>query len=137
VLAIFFAFGASFELPVAMVILVLLGWVSRGSCARPGLRHRRHLHPGRGADRRTWSQLMLAMPMCLLYEAGILAATLAVRSRPGGRRADHVFSTHPYGRFGYSRQCLGLRPAGRHQGRISGFSLCRQNDRRAGSLARP
>lgn len=28
VLAIFFAFGASFELPVALVILVLMGWVS-------------------------------------------------------------------------------------------------------------
>ncbi|WP_236672594.1 twin-arginine translocase subunit TatC, partial [Stenotrophomonas maltophilia] len=28
VLAIFFAFGGSFELPVAMVILVLLGWVT-------------------------------------------------------------------------------------------------------------
>jgi len=78
VLVIFFAFGISFELPVALVILVLLGWVS-------------------AAQLRAWrgyaivgvfilaaiitppdviSQLLLAIPMCLLYEAGIFAARL-------------------------------------------------------------
>ncbi len=84
VLVIFFAFGASFELPVALVILVLLGWVSP-----------RQLREARGyaivgifilaaviTPPDVVSQLLLAVPMCLLYEAGILAATLAVRSRP-------------------------------------------------------
>lgn len=76
VLAIFFAFGASFELPVAMVILVLLGWVSP-----------QQLREGRGyaivgifvlaavlTPPDVVSQLMLAIPMCFLYELGIHAA---------------------------------------------------------------
>jgi sec-independent protein translocase protein TatC len=76
----------SFELPVAMVILVLLGWVSRGSREARGLRHRRHLHPGRGDHPPdVVSQLMLAIPMCLLYEAGHTGGHVVVRSRPGSR----------------------------------------------------
>lgn len=75
VLAIFFAFGASFELPVALVILVLLGWVTP-----------EQLRQGRGyaivgifvlaavlTPPDVVSQLLLALPMCLLYELGILA----------------------------------------------------------------
>lgn len=76
VLVIFFAFGASFQLPVALVITVLLGWVTP-----------QQLREGRGyaivcifivaaiitpAD--VVSMLLLAVPMCLLYEAGIVAA---------------------------------------------------------------
>ena len=78
VLVIFLAFGVSFELPVALVILVLLGWVTP-------------------AQRREWrgyaivgifivaailtppdvvSQLLLALPMIALYELGILAARM-------------------------------------------------------------
>ncbi|WP_460759916.1 twin-arginine translocase subunit TatC [Lysobacter fragariae] len=73
---IFIAFGASFELPVALVILVLLGWVSP-----------QQLRDVRGyavvgifvvaaviTPPDVISQLMLAIPMCLLYEIGILAA---------------------------------------------------------------
>ena len=75
-LAIFFAFGASFELPVAMVILVLLGWVTP-----------QQLREGRGyavvgifvlaavlTPPDVVSQLMLAIPMCVLYELGIHAS---------------------------------------------------------------
>lgn len=80
VLVIFLAFGASFELPVALVILVLLGWVTPAQ-----------LKAGRGyaivgifvlaaiiTPPDVISQLLLALPMCLLYEAGILAAKLTV-----------------------------------------------------------
>lgn len=75
VLVIFLAFGASFELPVALVILVALGWVSP-----------KQLRDSRGyavvgifivaaviTPPDVVSQLMLAIPMCLLYEIGILA----------------------------------------------------------------
>ena len=78
VLVLFLAFGLSFELPVALVILALLGWVTPAQ-----------LREGRGyaivgvfilaavlTPPDVVSQLMLAIPMCLLYEAGILAATL-------------------------------------------------------------
>ena len=76
VLVIFLAFGVSFELPVALVILVLLGWVTP-----------QQLREARGyaivgvfviaaviTPPDVFSQLMLAIPMCILYEIGILAA---------------------------------------------------------------
>ena len=81
VLVIFLAFGLSFELPVALVILVLMGWVTPAQ-----------LREGRGyaivgifvlaaliTPPDVVSQLMLAIPMCLLYEAGILAASMVSR----------------------------------------------------------
>ncbi|HVR80599.1 MAG TPA: twin-arginine translocase subunit TatC [Luteimonas sp.] len=76
VLVIFLAFGLSFELPVALVILVLLGWVTP-----------RQLSEWRGyaivgifvvaaviTPPDVVSQLLLAIPMVVLYELGILAA---------------------------------------------------------------
>ena len=85
VLVLFLAFGLSFELPVALVILALLGWVTPAQ-----------LREGRGyavvgifvvaavlTPPDVVSQLMLAIPMCLLYEAGIIAAALLAR-RPRG-----------------------------------------------------
>ncbi len=84
VLVIFLAFGISFELPVALVILVLLGWVTP-----------KQLSEWRGyavvgvfviaaiiTPPDVISQLMLAIPMCLLYEVGIIAAKLV------GRKAE-------------------------------------------------
>ena len=80
VLVIFLAFGASFELPVALVILALLGWVTP-----------KQLREWRGyaivgifvlaaiiTPPDVVSQMLLALPMVLLYEAGIIAAS-AVR----------------------------------------------------------
>jgi sec-independent protein translocase protein TatC len=84
VVVLFLAFGLSFELPVALVILVLLGWVTP-----------QQLSEWRGyaivgifvvaaviTPPDVISQLLLAIPMCLLYEAGILAARLV------GRKSD-------------------------------------------------
>ena len=83
VLVIFLAFGASFELPVALVILVLLGWVTP-----------KQLREWRGyavvgifvvaaviTPPDVVSQLLLAVPMMILYEAGIIAARLAAPRR--------------------------------------------------------
>ncbi len=80
VLVIFLAFGISFELPVALVILVLLGWVTPAQ-----------LKEWRGyaivgifvvaaviTPPDVVSQLLLAIPMMLLYEAGIVAASAVV-----------------------------------------------------------
>ena len=85
VLVIFLAFGASFQLPVALVILVLLGWVTP-----------EQLRAGRGyavvgifilaaliTPPDVVSQLLLAIPMCLLYEAGILASRLVAPKAAG------------------------------------------------------
>lgn len=89
VLVIFLAFGLSFELPVALVILVLLGWVTTDQ-----------LREARGyavvgvfvlaaviTPPDVVSQLMLAIPMCLLYEAGIIAARL-LAPRPDAVRDE-------------------------------------------------
>jgi sec-independent protein translocase protein TatC len=78
VLVILLAFGLSFELPVAVVVLVLLGVVSPAQ-----------LREARGyvivgvfilaaiiTPPDVVSQLMLAIPMCLLYELGILAGAM-------------------------------------------------------------
>ena len=86
VLVIFLAFGVSFELPVALVILVLLGWVtptqlreSRGYAVVGIFVLAAVITP---PD--VISQLLLAIPMVLLYEVGILAARwLEPRDAPG------------------------------------------------------
>ena len=84
VLVIFLAFGASFELPVALVILVLLGWVPPAQ-----------LKEARGyalvgifvlaaiiTPPDVVSQFMLAIPMYLLYEAGIIASKWVTPREP-------------------------------------------------------
>ena len=83
VLVIFLAFGISFELPVAVVILVVLGVVTPAQ-----------LREARGyvvvgvfilaaiiTPPDVVSQLMLAIPLCLLYEVGIIAGAL-LKPRP-------------------------------------------------------
>lgn len=83
VLVVFLAFGASFELPVALVILVLLGWVTPAQ-----------LREWRGyaivgifivaaviTPPDVVSQMLLALPMILLYEAGIIAARAVAPAR--------------------------------------------------------
>ena len=90
VLVLFLAFGLAFELPVALVILVLLGWVTPAQ-----------LREGRGyavvgifviaaivTPPDVISQLMLAIPMCLLYEAGIIASRILGRRDDATRDAD-------------------------------------------------
>ena len=86
VLVIFLAFGLSFELPVALVILVLLGWVTPSQ-----------LREWRGyaivgifvvaaviTPPDVVSQLLLAIPMVLLYEVGIVAARILSRPERAG-----------------------------------------------------
>jgi len=77
----FIAFGASFELPVALVILVLLGWVTPAqlSRARPYAILGNSLVAALITPPDAVSMLMLAIPLCLLYEAGLLATRILPR----------------------------------------------------------
>ncbi|UXI68609.1 twin-arginine translocase subunit TatC [Tahibacter amnicola] len=82
VLVIFLAFGFCFEVPVAVVILVALGWVtpaqlteSRGYVIVGAFVVAAILTPPDVV-----SQLMLAVPMCILYEVGIIAARMLAKS---------------------------------------------------------
>jgi sec-independent protein translocase protein TatC len=90
VLVIFLAFGLSFELPVALVILVLLGWVtpeqlreSRGYAVVAIFVLAAVITPPDAV-----SQLLLAIPMVLLYEAGILASRAIRPTRKPDGPAD-------------------------------------------------
>ena len=81
VMVLFLAFGICFEVPVAVVILVALNWVSieqlkkaRGYVIIGAFFAGAILTP---PD--VISQIMLAIPMCLLYEVGIVAARLVVK----------------------------------------------------------
>lgn len=82
VLVIFLAFGLSFELPVVVVVSLLLGWTTPAQ-----------LREARGyvivgvfvlaaviTPPDVVSQLLLAIPMCLLYELGIVAGQLLART---------------------------------------------------------
>lgn len=81
VLVLFLAFGASFEVPVAVVVLVLIGLVTP-----------EQLREARGyvivgifivaaiiTPPDAVSQLMLAIPMMILYEIGLIAARMVAR----------------------------------------------------------
>src|SRR5690606_40713975 len=90
VLVILLAFGLGCELPVAVVVLVLLGVVTPAQ-----------LREARGyvivgifvlaaivTPPDLISQLLLAIPMCLLYEAGIVTGALLRRRRSGEHTSE-------------------------------------------------
>ena len=77
------ACGFAFQVPVAVVIMAMLGWVSaeqlknaRGYAIIAMFAIAMVITPGDGI-----SMVMMAIPMCLLYEAGLLAVRLLERSR--------------------------------------------------------
>jgi len=81
VLALFLAFGLCFEIPVAIVILVALGVVTPDALVK----NRRYVIVGAFVVAAVLtppdvaSQLMLAIPMCGLYEVGVLVARALAR----------------------------------------------------------
>ncbi len=81
VLVVFLAFGFCFELPVAVVILASMGWVSVEQLRES----RAYVIVGAFVVAAiitppdVISQIMLAVPMCLLYEVGIVVARLLER----------------------------------------------------------
>ncbi|MEO5596792.1 MAG: twin-arginine translocase subunit TatC [Lysobacteraceae bacterium] len=79
----FLAFGVSFEVPVAVVILALLGWVTpqQLSAARSYAIVGAFVIAAILTPPDVVSQLMLAIPMVLLYELGLIAARIAVKPR--------------------------------------------------------
>ncbi len=90
VLVLFLAFGFSFEVPVAVVILVLLGWVSVEQLreARAYVIVGAFVVAAVITPPDVISQLMLAIPMCLLYEIGLVVARSISRQRADDAPAD-------------------------------------------------
>jgi sec-independent protein translocase protein TatC len=81
VMGMFLAFGAAFEVPVVVVLLVLMGVVNTAKLVEA----RRYVIVGAFVVAAVVtppdaaSQFMLALPMCLLYEVGILVGRLLER----------------------------------------------------------
>ncbi len=90
VLTMFFAFGLCFEVPVGVFIVALLGWVTPAQLVK----HRPYVTLGVFvlaailAPPDVLSMLMLAIPMCLLYEFGVLAVRLFLRTTHAGDKAE-------------------------------------------------
>lgn len=83
VITLFFAFGLAFEVPIAVVIAVYFGWVSIAKLRES----RGYVIVGAFVIGAIFtppdiiSQFMLAIPMWLLYELGIVVARFSTRSR--------------------------------------------------------
>ena len=86
VITMFLAFGITFEIPIVVVVLVRFGVVSveRMKDARPYVIVGSFVVAAVITPPDVLSQLLLAIPMCLLYEAGLLLARFI------GKRADEA-----------------------------------------------
>lgn len=84
VLGMFIAFGVTFEVPVVVVLLVRMGvlTVKKLKEIRPYVVVGAFIVSAIVTPPDVLSQLMLALPLVLLYEAGIIAARLLVRKLP-------------------------------------------------------
>ena len=84
VLGMFMAFGMAFETPVVVVVLVATGLVSLETLREV----RRYVIVGAfvvaavATPPDVASQLALAIPLCILYEIGIIAAQLFIKPKP-------------------------------------------------------
>ena len=84
VLTMFLAFGITFEIPIVVIVLVRMGIVSVEKLrdARPYVIVGAFVVAAVVTPPDVLSQFMLAVPMCLLYEAGVfLARFVAVRPK--------------------------------------------------------
>lgn len=89
VLTMFLAFGVCFEVPVVVFLLALLGVVNAEQLARqrPYVVLGVFVLAAVLAPPDALSMLMLAIPMCLLYEVGVIAVRLFVRRAEAGAQA--------------------------------------------------
>lgn len=89
VMTMFLAFGLTFEVPVAVILLAKTGVVSIAKLveARPYVIVGAFVVAAIITPPDVVSQLMLAVPMCLLYELGILIARMVAKERRGEEEA--------------------------------------------------
>jgi sec-independent protein translocase protein TatC len=86
VITMFLAFGVTFEVPIAVLILVRMGAVTIAQLTniRPYFIVGSFVIAAIVTPPDVLSQLLLAVPMCVLYEVGIIAARVFGRSRQSG-----------------------------------------------------
>ena len=85
-LTTFVAFGATFEVPVVVIVLVRMGVVSIAKLReiRPYVIVGAFVVGAVFTPPDVLSQLMLAVPLCVLYEVGIIVATFVGKPVPDG-----------------------------------------------------
>ncbi|HQV72657.1 MAG TPA: twin-arginine translocase subunit TatC, partial [Dokdonella sp.] len=90
VLVLFLAFGFCFEVPVALVILVAIGVATPEQLvkSRPYTIVGAFVIAAVLTPPDVVSQLLLAIPMCLLYEVGIFASRLLAKRLPSENGAS-------------------------------------------------
>jgi len=91
VITMFLAFGVTFEIPIVVIVLVRMGLVSVEKLrdARPYVIVGAFIIAAVVTPPDVLSQLLLAIPMCVLYEAGLFLARFV-----GARAGDeHDFKT--------------------------------------------
>ena len=93
VITMFLAFGITFEIPIVVIVLVRMGIVSVEKLreARPYVIVGAFVVAAVVTPPDVLSQFMLAVPMCLLYEAGVFLARF-VGTRP---KAQSEYKTEP------------------------------------------
>ena len=89
-LTLFFVFGIAFEVPIAVIVLVRVGVVSIDQLkkARGYFVVGAFVVSAIVTPPDVISQLALAIPMCLLYEVGIVAARFAANARKPDDASD-------------------------------------------------
>jgi sec-independent protein translocase protein TatC len=93
VITMFLAFGITFEIPIVVIVLVRMGIVTVEKLreARPYVIVGAFVVAAVVTPPDVLSQFMLAVPMCLLYEAGVFLARF-VGARP---KAESEYKTQP------------------------------------------
>jgi sec-independent protein translocase protein TatC len=95
VITMFLAFGITFEIPIVVIVLVRMGFVTLEQLreARPYVIVGAFVVAAVVTPPDVLSQFMLAVPMCILYEAGVfLSRFVAVRPRA---ESESEFKTQP------------------------------------------
>ena len=95
VLTMFLAFGVTFEVPIAVVVLVRMGIVSIQQLkdARPYFIVGAFIIAAVVTPPDVMSQMLLAAPLCLLYEVGIVAARFVGKRKPQASEYEPLSST--------------------------------------------
>jgi sec-independent protein translocase protein TatC len=83
VVNMFIAFGVAFEVPIVVILLVRVGFVSVAKLKqiRPYVIVGAFVISAVVTPPDVTSQLLLALPLCLLYEVGVLVASLIARPK--------------------------------------------------------
>ncbi|WP_341645890.1 twin-arginine translocase subunit TatC [Thauera sp. SDU_THAU2] len=93
VMSMFLAFGITFEVPVVVIVLAKAGIVSVAKLreARPYVIVGAFVVAAIVTPPDVVSQLMLAIPMCLLYELGIILANWMAKQAPAAASAEERY----------------------------------------------